>query len=149
MRKHAKNTFTKLAQSAKFLKKLYIDHYDVCQRSRDYYKLPKSDEVAKRVAKDCKEMLQLLEKSYEEGGVTFNALDIVDYYLQPCCGCPGTARAHNRQMLVATQRELGSCQCACGEAGQQHERMRQELRKWMGKVLEIKVEEGKDARDQS
>ncbi|EME42220.1 hypothetical protein DOTSEDRAFT_25854 [Dothistroma septosporum NZE10] len=139
MKKHVKKTFTKLGTSARFLKKLYIDHFDMCKSS--HRSDNREDWMIKRVANECKRMLKLLGKSYQKGGVVFNALDIVDFYLQPCTERhrhqQATPSPHDRKMNVAMVYGRASCKCRCAQAEQKHERMRQELRRRLAKALGI------------
>jgi hypothetical protein len=135
-RNYAKETFIKPGNSAPFLKKLYIDHYDIC-RSVRYDILEGSFMIGHVVVGDCKEMVMLLEKSYEAGGITFNELEIVDFYLQPCKDWPKDCPhpdggPHERAMTVASAHPRATCGCMCSQAEQQNGKMRQVLRRRMG-----------------
>ena len=115
---------------AKSLRKLYIDHTDICVRHERSGKLD-------TIIKDCAGLVQFLHDSYRRQSLNLNALDAIALHLE----------THARHMEEASEsaplsypyRTKGvacvKCKCLCRDVKQRHAVLQAKFREGMEKAL--------------
>lgn len=143
----AKSVLASLSASGG-LRKVRLSHIDICS-IRGWKAV-----TVEQVARDTKVLLESLQRAYESANRSWNVLDVMELFLEPCRTCrlqpAGTpVWSMSGVQTVATRAHIYTaenrrwCHCQCSEAEVRNAALQARLRAAVAKALGI-VEEGRE-----